>query len=194
MSWRPRMTRVIEFLIALVIVVVLFFVVGVFLPSTRHVEHSVETNHPVRQVYDTLNSFKRFKDWNPLGQHDPANRYTLSGPDKGVGARLDYDSNIKRVGKGSWEIVNSEQDSQIEFALTSPARGKNKTSVITLEERGKTVTINQEYDVEYDWDLMGRYAGLYVARNVGDDIKIGLENVSNLLATMPNFDYKALEI
>ncbi len=48
------MTRVIEFLIALVIVVVLFLVVGVFLPSRRHVEHSVETNHPVRQVYDTL--------------------------------------------------------------------------------------------------------------------------------------------
>src|SRR5688572_33073548 len=101
------MTRVIEFLIALVIVAVLFLVVGVFLPSRRHVEHSAETNHPVRQVYDTLNSFKRFKDWNALGQHDPKIQYTLSGPDKGVGARLDYQSASKRIGKGSWEIVNS---------------------------------------------------------------------------------------
>lgn len=188
------MTRVLEFIIALVIVVVLFLAVGVFLPNRRHVEHSTETNHPVRQVYDTLNGFKRFKDWNPLGMHDPQIRYTLSGPATGVGAKLDYASDNVRIGSGSWEIVNSEQDSQIEYAITSPAYGENKTSVVSFEEKGKTVEITQEYDVEYGWSLPGRYAGLYVSRNVGDDIKLGLGNMVALFATMPNFDYKALGI
>jgi hypothetical protein len=188
------MTRVIEFLIAFVIVVVLFFVVAVFLPSRRHVEHSMETNHPVRQVYDTVNSFKRFRDWHPLRMHDPAIVYTTSGPERGVGAKLDYVSKRKPVGSGSWEIVNSEQDSQIEMAMQNEAYGINKTSLFTLEEQDKTVNITWEYDVEYGWDLMGRYAGLYVGRNVGDDIKLGLGNLVGLLATMPNFDYKTLEI
>jgi hypothetical protein len=188
------MTRVIEFLIALVIVAVLFLVVGVFLPSRRHVEHSMETNHPVRQVYDTLNSFKRFGDWHPLRMHDPAVVYTPEGPERGVGAKLNYVSQNKRIGSGSFEIVNSEQDSQIEYALTNPAYGENKTSVISLEERGKTVDITWEYDVEYGWNLFGRYAGLYVSRNVGDDIKLGLGNLVGLLATMPNFDYTSLEV
>jgi hypothetical protein len=188
------MTRVLEFIIALVIVALLFLVVGVFLPSHRHVEHTQETNHPVRQVYDTLNSFKRFKDWNPLGQHDPAIQYTLSGPDKGIGAKLDYVSSNPRIGSGSWEIVNSEQDSQVEYAIASPSYGENKKMVISLEEQGKTVKIKQEYDVDYGWDLFGRYAGLYVSRNVGDDIKLGLGNFVGLLAAMPNFDYKSLEI
>jgi hypothetical protein len=188
------MTRVIEFLIALVIVALLFLVVGVFLPSRRHVEHNMETNHPVRQVYDTLNSFKRFQDWHPLRQHDPAIQYTLEGPESGVGAKLIYASQKKQIGSGSWEITNSEQDSQIEFGIQSPAYGDNKTSVITLEEQGKTVLVDWEYDVEYGWDLFGRYAGLYVSRNVGDDMKLGLGNLMGLLAAMPNFDYSSIDV
>ena len=161
------MTRVIEFLISLAIVAVLFLLVGVFLPSRRHVEHSMETNHPVRQVYDTLNSFKRFGDWHPLRMHDPNVAYTLEGPERGQGAKLKYASQMKRVGSGSWEIVNSAEDSQVEFAIQNEARGDNKTSIFTLDQNGKVVDITWEYDVEYGWDLLGRYAGLYVERNVG---------------------------
>ena len=188
------MTRFFEFLISLAIVAVLFLVVGVFLPNRRHVEHSMETNHPVRQVYDTINSFKRFGDWNPLRMHDPAIQYTLEGPERGVGAKLKYVSQKKKVGSGSWEIVNSEQDSQVEFAVENRSYGDNKTSVFTLQEQGKTVDITWEYDVEYGWDLFGRYAGLYVSRNVGDDIKLGLGNLVGLVATMPNFDYSTIDV
>lgn len=188
------MTRVIEFLISLAIVGLLFLLVGVFLPSRRHVEHNMETNHPVRQVYDTINSFKRFGDWHPLRMHDPAIQYTFEGPERGVGAKLNYVSQRPNIGTGSWEIVNSEQDSQVEFALQNPAYGDNKTSVITLDQNGKTVDINWEYDVEYGWDLMGRYAGLYVSRNVGDDMKLGLGNLVGLLAAMPNFDYSSIDV
>jgi hypothetical protein len=188
------MTRVIEFLISLVIVAVLFLLVGVVLPSRRHVEHSMETNHPVRQVYDTLNSFKRFGDWHPLRMHDPAIRYTMEGPERGVGAKLNYVSQKANVGSGSWEIVNSEQDSQVEFAITNSAYGENKTSVFTLEEQGKTVSIDWEYDVEYGFNLFGRYAGLYVNRTVGDDMKLGLGNLVGLLASMPNFDYSTIDV
>lgn len=188
------MTRVIEFLIALVIVAVLFLLVGVFLPSRRHVEHTMETNHPVRQVYDTINSFKRFSDWHPLRMHDPAIQYTLEGEERGVGAKLNYVSQKPRVGNGSLEITNSVQDSQVELAIKNDSYGDNKTSVFTLEEHGKTVDIDWEYDVEYGWDLFGRYAGLYVSRNVGDDMKLGLGNLVGLLAAMPNFDYSTVAV
>src|SRR5690606_37548797 len=49
--------------------------------------------------------------------------------------------------------------------------------------------ITQNYDVEYGWDLMGRYAGLYVSRHVGDDMKLGLDRLANMLAQVPNTDY-----
>ena len=39
---------------------------------------------------------------------------------------------------------------------------------------------------------MGRYAGLYVSRHVGDDIKLGLQRLTNMLAAVPNVDYAVL--
>lgn len=187
------MTRLLELLISVLIVAALFLVVGVFLPSHREVEHSMETNHPVRQVYDTIDGFKRFGDWNPLRQHDPKVRYTLSGPAKGVGAALDYSSpDPLGVGKGRWELVESEQDKRVKFNITNESYGTNKVSEITLDDKGKTVDITQHYSVDYGWDLLGRYAGLYVNRTVGEDLKRGVGNLVGLLATMPNFDYKAL--
>jgi hypothetical protein len=188
------MTRLLELLISIVIVVVLFFVVAVFLPSKREVRDNMETNHPVRQVYDTLNGFKRFGDWHPLRQHDPSVKYSLSGPPQGVGAALDFASAEPTVGSGRWEIVESEQDLRIKMSLTDESYGTNKVHEFNLDNKGKTVDIQWDYSVDYGWDLLGRYAGLYVTRTVGDDIKRGLGNLVGLFATMPNFDYTPLTI
>lgn len=187
------MTRIIEFLIALGIVAVLFLVVGVALPAHRHISESVETNRRMTIVYDTVNNLRRFKDWNPLVLRDPKVQLNLSGPASGVGARLDYTSDEKHVGNGSWEIVESVPGEKVVIKVDDMRRGHDKTIQFLLEPTGKNnrnVKITQTYDVEYGWDLLGRYAGLYVSRHVGDDIKLGLGRMTNMLATVPNFDYR----
>ncbi len=187
------MTRVLEFIIALAIVIALFIGVGAVLPSHRVFTHSVETNRPMAVVYDLLNSFTRFKDWNPLRQHDPLAVYNISGPKSGVGARLDYRSRLTAIGDGSWQLVESEPGQGVKFDLVNESRGKSKTMLLRLKKVKRNVEITQRYDVDYGWNLMGRYSGLYVSRNVGDDVKRGLNNFTNLLATIPRFDYSMLD-
>ncbi len=187
------MTRLIEILIALAIVAALFLLVGVVLPSSRHLSEHVETNRKMTIVYDTLNSVRRFRDWNPLVLHDPKMKLRLSGPESGVGARLDYSSDNVQVGDGSWEIVANEPRRSVTYALTNPSRGSNKRMTFYLKPTGRNnrnVEITQTYDVDYGWDLLGRYAGLYVSRHVGDDVQFGLERLSNSLAQVPNVDYR----
>ncbi len=185
------MTRLLELLISMAIVAVLFVIVGVVLPSSRSLSESVETNRKMSIVFDTVNSFKRFDDWHPfaLGQV----KLDRSGPEEGVGARIDYDSQVSGVGKGSWEIIESEQDSRVVYRIEDDKRGSNKQSTITLTPTGRggrNVEITQDYKVDYGWDLLGRYAGLYVSRNVGDTMKFGLGRLTNMLASVPNFDYR----
>src|SRR5690606_40264228 len=130
------MTRLLELLISMAIVAVLFLIVGVLLPSSRHLTESVETNRRMSIVFDTVNSFKRFDDWHPfaLGQV----KLNRSGPDEGVGARIEYDSEVSGVGKGSWEIVESEQDSRVVYRIDDQNRGSNKQSTITLKPTGRS--------------------------------------------------------
>ncbi|KRG39964.1 polyketide cyclase [Stenotrophomonas pictorum JCM 9942] len=190
------MTRIIEFLIALGIVAGLFVIIGVCLPGERHISESIETNRKMTIVYDTVNSLRRFKDWNPLVLRDKGMELKLSGPEAGVGARLDYSSKDSALGSGSWEIKESEKNKLVRIAIEDPTRGHDKVTTFTLEPTGKNdrnVKITQDYSVKYGMDLFGRYAGLYVSRHIGDDVKLGLSRMANMLATVPNVDYRAAE-
>src|SRR3546814_10048143 len=65
------MTRLIEILISLAIVAALMLLVALVLPSSRHLSESVETNRKMTIVFDTVNSLRRFTDWNALAFRDP---------------------------------------------------------------------------------------------------------------------------
>ncbi|MDQ2701900.1 MAG: SRPBCC family protein [Pseudomonadota bacterium] len=186
------MTRLIEILISLAIVLALFLLVSLVLPSSRHLEEKVETNRKLTIVYDTVNSLRRFPDWNPLVLRDPQMDLKLSGPVSGVGARMDYSSDKPQLGDGSWEIIATQPRASVTYAIVNPQRGHDKTTTFSLKPTGRSgrnVEITQSYDVTYGWDLLGRYAGLYVSRHVGDDIELGLQRLSNMLAQVPNIDY-----
>ena len=190
------MTRIIEFLIALGIVAGLFVLIGVCLPGERRVTESIETNRKMTIVYDTVNSLQRFKDWNPLLLRDPAVELKLSGPDAGKGARLDYASKDDVLGQGSWEITDSEENKRVSIAIEDQTRGHDKVTTFDLQPTGKNdrnVKITQDYTVKYGFDLFGRYSGLYVSRHIGDDLKLGLSRLANMLASVPNVDYRSPE-
>ena len=186
------MTRLLEILISLAIVAGLFLVVALVLPSSRHLVEKVETNRKLTIAFDSLNSLRRFKDWNPLVLRDPRVQMTLSGPDSGVGARLDYVSKEEGLGKGSWEITESVPREKVSYKIENEERGSNKRTSFSFKPTGRNnrnVEITQSYSVDYGWNLLGRYAGMYVSRHVGDDMKLGLSRIVGMLAAVPNVDY-----
>lgn len=194
------MTRLIEFVIALALVLALFLVIGLILPSSRELQESVETNRRMTIVFDTLNNVRRLKDWNPLVP-SAANELSYSGGEDntGVGAKVDFNSANPAWGQGSWEIVESERPAptggpgKIVYAINDKRMGTDKRSTFAMEPTGKNnrnVKITQSYEVTYGWNLIGRYAGMYVSRHVGDAVKAGLSKLTNMLATVPNFDYR----
>lgn len=194
------MTRLLEFLIALALVLALFLVVGLVLPSKRHLEESTETNRRMTIVFDTINNVRRLKDWNLL-MPSKVSELTYSGGGEGhtgVGARVDFNSADKRWGKGHWEITQSEAPAgtsggKVGYAIEDRTPGGDKKTVFTLEPAGKNgrnVKVTQTYDVSYGWNLLGRFNGMYVSRHVGDSVKASLSKLTNMLATVPNFDYR----
>lgn len=191
------MTRLIEILIALAIVVALFLLIGLLLPSSRHLTEEVETNRRISIVYDTISSMRRFDDWNVLPLQDPQMRTELTGPETGVGSAFEYQSDQRKLGTGKWEIVEAVPGKSVTYRLENPQRGRNKTMTYTLQPTGRNnrnVKITSTYHVDYGYDILGRYQGLYVPRSVGDGMKMSLSRLSNMLATVPNVDYSILPV
>ncbi len=193
------MTRIIEFLIAAAMVVVLFLVIALFLPAKRVLTYSIETNRPANTVYDVVNGFHHFRDWNPLLSYDQKMKVDIS-PDKGkIGSTLKYDSSKQVVGAGTWTLSAQEPGKKVVYKLETNSIGSNKTMAITIEPvvaKSKNITVNtknlrvtQQYTVDYGWNLFGRYAGMYVNRNVGDEMKSGLQKLNALLVSIPKYDY-----
>jgi uncharacterized protein YndB with AHSA1/START domain len=186
------MTRILEVLVSCVIVLLLAVVVAVFLPSHGHVERSVEVSSPLRQIYDSLNTFRRYPEWGAVRGLDPQVQINFDGPESGEGARVMWTSPSRDKGNGSLEITSSETDSRIQMAIDNDWSGMNKTYTITLtpSENGKTVQIGWAYDADYGWNLLWRYAGLYIHGDPATHIQVNLNNVAAMLASFPNVDYK----
>lgn len=190
------MTRLLEILISFAIVAVLFVAVGIALPSSRHLSEKVESNRKPTIVFDTLNSFRRFAEWNPLVLHDPRAKLSLSGPVEGKGATLRVQSDERGVGDQTWTIVESVPGKKIVYRVENEQPGTDKLMTFVFKRvgrNGRNVQITQDYNVDYGWNLVGRYAGLYVSSSVGEDMKLGLSRLSNMLASVPNIDYAALQ-
>lgn len=196
------MTRLLEFLIALALVLALFLIIGVVLPSHRHLEGSVESNRKMTIVYDTVSNVRRLKDWSVMLPGDPA-QLTYSGGTEGntgKGAKVDFTSPVVTAWKkGSWEITDAQapdasgNGGKVSYAISDDAPGGNKVSEISLSPTGKggrNVRIVQTYDVDYGWNIYGRFLGMYVKSQIGDGMDASLAKLGTNLATIPNFDYR----
>ncbi len=190
------MIRVLEVLVSLAIVFVLAVLVGVLLPAHGHVERTVEVSSPLRQIFDSVNTFRRFPEWSAQHKLDPQTKMTLDGAPAGEGAKVSWTSAAPQVGTGNLTITKSEQDSKVTMALDNAWSGENKTYTVTLApaQNGKTVTINWAYDADYGWNLLWRYAGLYIHGDPAAQIQYDLSDLAAMLASFPNVDYKDQKI
>jgi len=193
------MTRLLEVLVAIAIVFVLAVAFAIALPNHRHIERSVEVSSPVRQVYDVVSGFGTYPFWNALRAYDPKVQLTNEGPAMGAGAKVNWYSNDPRIGNGSLTVSSNpapQQDKEVTWDLVNNWKGENKKITVDIDTQpnGKTVKITMGYDVDYGWDLVARYSGLYLEGDPATQMQYQLTALQNMLATFPNVDYKDQQI
>jgi hypothetical protein len=196
------MMRVLEFIVALIIVAVLGVVVGVIMPGSGHVERSLVIGKDMRQVYDILDNFRRFEDYSSLRQDDPKIQLKPAGKAYGPGAELSWSSEDGRIGEGKltiasadpefYKIDNTVDSARIVWNLDNDWRGQDKHFTLDLERQGsrhQLTRVTWSYDVAYGFNLINRYSNLYIHGDPDSFIQFSLGNLQNVLASVPNTDY-----
>ena len=199
------MTRVLEIIVALIIVAVLGVVAGFVMPSTGHVERSLVVGKDIRQVYDVMDNLRRFPDYSTQRSDDPKIQYALSGPAYGPGATLAWTGGNDKVGDGKLTIASAQPDfskidptvkhATIIWNLDNNWHGNDKHFTIDLDRQGrqgKLTKVTWSYDVAYGFNLINRYSRLYIHGDPDSLIQYSLSNLQNVLAAVPNVDYSDL--
>ncbi|MBB3227472.1 hypothetical protein FHW69_002095 [Luteibacter sp. Sphag1AF] len=198
------MTRLLELIVAIVIVAVLGVVVGLAMPSSGHVERSMLISKDLRQVYDVFSNFRRFPDYTAMRSFDPKIQFELSGNAYGVGSKIAWTSEDKKVGNGEFEIasidpaftsVSDAGKGTIVWNITNGWRGSDKKFTINMERSGrgqKLTKVTWSYDVAYGFNLINRFSDLYIHGDPDSLIQFSLGNLQNMMASIPNVDYSKL--
>ncbi|WP_386066769.1 hypothetical protein ACFJIW_19965 [Tahibacter sp. UC22_41] len=190
------MTRILEFIVAAIIVFALAVIIGLALPSSGHIERSVEISHNGHHIADMLSNFRRFPEWGVVRMLDGKAQFTLEGPGYGNGAKINWTSAKPSPGNGSFEIADKQGDTSIVWKVTNSWKGENKRYTITLEpqKNGRITKVTWAYDIDYGWDLIARYSGLYINGDPATHIQLNLASLQQQMAAIPNVDYSPYEV
>ncbi len=183
-----------KFLAVVLLLLVAFVGFGATLPTRVEVERSVSVNRPAATVFTLLNGFRTWAEWSPWATLDPAATFTRSGPDFGVGARLEWSGDPTVVGAGWQEIVVSEPWTLVELKTDIGAQGAATTRYeVRGDQLGSQVSWRFEADVATGQGLvgglLGRYFGLFLRRWVGEDFDRGLATFKAYAEALPAQDF-----
>ncbi len=124
--------------IGLFIFIVLFFLIGAFLPKKYHVERSIVIAQPDNVVYQYLTNFNNFNNWSPWHDVEPNIKYKIEGKEDTIGSRYSWEGN--KTGEGYMQITQLTPFKLIEQKLVfkKPMEDQAMASFVLSQENNKT--------------------------------------------------------
>ena len=164
------------------VLVILFFGIGMFLPSEVNIERSIVIEASPEVVFDQVNDLRKWKEWSPWHQMDPNMEITYEGFLMGEGASYKWKSDV--VGNGELTITESHPNQYIATDMSFTDEGK-ALSYYRFEsiEDGTLVTWGME--TEMGNNPLAKYMGLVMDRVVGNDFEKGLQNLKSHVLNLP---------
>lgn len=158
------------------ILVILLVAVAFVLPREIEVVRTTSINAPAEAVFPYVNSMQQTEAWSPWLDRDPDVQLSYSGPESGVGNRMEWASDHPQVGNGSQEITQSVENERVVTALDFGDMGTAEAQFV-LEDTGKTTGVTWGFVTDAGMNPIMRYMGLMMDRWVGADYEKGLANL-----------------
>ncbi len=165
---------------ALALLFVVLLVASFFLPEKTAVSRSVDISAPPEAVYTKIDNFQSFNQWSPWAGVDPDTQYQFSGPERGTGAVMTWESENPQVGSGRQEIIAAEPGRSLTTHLDFGKQGNAEASFL-LEPTGDGTRITWGFETHWGYNPIGRYMGLMMDKWVGSEYEKGLASLKSLV-------------
>lgn len=127
------------------------------------------------QVFDQLRFMKNFPEWSPFLEQDPAQRFSVSGPDGNIGATFSWEG-VKEKSKGWQKVVamHENESVSIQCHITEPFQSQPRFEY-ALQEKNGGIEVVQKFDIEMP------FPGNVIGLMLGLKEKIGVTNQRGLV-------------
>lgn len=170
--------------IVLVILIGAFLIGGMLLSGEASMERSIVINAPVEKVFKEVNTFNNIFEWSPWTKLDPDMKTTFSGPESGVGAKYEWESEDPNVGNGTQELIESKENEYVKTQMDFGIPGEYFAEfVLTGEGDGTKVTWT--YDGKTG-SLVWKYLLLGIEAQLGPAYEQGLADLKTYIEALPD--------
>lgn len=173
MKWLKRAVAALIGLVALVVVI------GMFLPAGFQVERSLLIAAPPEKIWALLEDPRQWKRWTVWNQRDPAMAVSYGGPPSGAGARWSWQSSTE--GNGEMEFTEAVAPTRLGYRLAFPDVGMTSTGEITLTPEAGGVRVRWTNAGRVGRSPIDRWFALAMDALVGPDFEAGLANLRRLV-------------
>lgn len=175
-----------KIILALVLIVGVFFVVAAFQPKDFSVTRATTIEAPSTTVFDQVNDFHKWEAWSPWAKRDPQMKQTFEGPASGAGASYAWVGN-NQVGEGRMTILESRPGELVKIKLEfiKPFAATN-TAEFTFKTEGTKTAVN--WTMSGEKNLMSKAFGLVMNMDkmIGGDFEKGLADLKRVSESAAN--------
>jgi hypothetical protein len=156
------------FITAVAVLLVTLVVVGFALPGTWEVERSALMPGPPETVYDFLDSVDGWSSWAAIG----AVEGTVSGPARGTGATLTWDS--PDWGDGRWELTAADAPREVAYEVAVEDGAMITRGRVTLASDPAGTRVRWVETGDFGWNPFLAFMALGMDRMQGREMEKGL--------------------
>jgi hypothetical protein len=170
-------------LIAVLSLLALLLVAGLFIKKNYIVEREVVINKPNQMVFDYIKLLKNQNKYSVWATMDPDMKTEFRGTDGNAGFVSAWDSQNKNVGKGEQEILSIEDGKKVDYEIRfiKPFESTSTASMSTLglDDNSTRVTWSFSGRMNYPMNLMLVFMNM--EKMIGNDLDKGLQNLKVIL-------------
>jgi uncharacterized protein YndB with AHSA1/START domain len=166
-------------ILILVGLAVLLAAASYLIPSKVNVSRDIAIAAPPDKVFALVNSTQATTQWSPWTGRDPAIKLMFSGPETGVGNKMEWTSEMREVGQGVQEITESVPNERVTSALDFGDMGQ-AVAAIVLAPDGVGTRVTWTLDTDMGMNPIARWMGLAMDGMIGKDYEAGLAKLKSL--------------
>lgn len=150
-------------------VIVLYFLVGILLPSATTIANSLKMSGSQESIFGTISNFKNWEDW-AIWNDDRTLNIEISEPSDKPGARYRWKSKIRELKDGLIVLTEVNEFSELHYEWYYGKR-KRARILFNIEDLDNCSFVTCSITIHNKRKIFARYFSLLIRKAIHDNIE-----------------------